>query len=1032
MDFRERMKSLTYVVIFFSIINQTFADSKLDGLLDTLAPQIGRKTLSEIPKMNEEDQVETLEKQAEVLQREINLSKGAYCSGFDYSLADKQGTMPHVNFLDRYYFNPKVLFKKGHYNYKKLAVDYSLNPSDILGTAKNDLIKGDYKNNKIKGLDGNDFIRGLAGDDIVNGNNGHDFVNGNRGNDIVRGGKGNDRVHGGSGDDKLFGDLGNDTLTGDKGNDRLEGGEGNDIYFYKVNSGRDTIREVGTGLDAILCEGVYTSVGNVERNGDRLTITFSENNGNKLIIENSRLIEYIDCAGLGAEGRKNLEKGKNPEQLKFLQDLEAEGAKAFENLTLRKWIDGANKNPKKTADAYRKCSSSMNSQCKRDKDAACANFGDEASRKRCELNFKTSLYKSCYYIQRMSHSQKQYDEVENILGGLKIASCAGGSKEGCGGIVGSQGDSEPTEKIIQDQILDRTSSTADEGDYTNEINLTAGNDTKKGSEERDYIRGRGGDDVITGMGGDDFINGNQGNDTINGNMGNDIVRGGSGNDTVRGGQGNDQVFGDLGNDILYGDKGNDTLDGGDGDDTYIFRLGDGSDIINESGSGKDKLICQGFQNYTGTATTVGDQLTITFSSGDVIKMNNRNAIEEIQCGKIEGLEDSGDTTTVTNPTADEGDYTNVVNLTAGNDTKKGSEERDYIRGRGGDDVITGMGGDDFINGNQGNDTINGNMGNDIVRGGSGNDTVRGGQGNDQVFGDLGNDILYGDKGNDTLDGGDGDDNYIFRLGDGNDTINESGNGNDKLLCEGISNEDGISTINGNELTLSFSNGDSVKILDRTKIEVISCGAIQTNFAELNKIEGTAGDDENLVGSNGNDEIYGFGGNDNIRGLDGDDVIRGGDGDDSINGNLGNDSLNGNMGNDLVRGGKGNDEVRGGKGNDWVYGDDGMDVVMGNIGNDILLGMSGNDYLDGGANNDTYYFFIGDGMDRIKDSGGGDDKLICVGFPLGSGVVGRSGNRVSITFETGDSVVIENADEIETINCGGEKTGVFVDNLAPKL
>ena len=859
MNCRERMKSLTYILIFFSVINQTFADSKLDGLLDTLAPQIGRKTLSEIPKMNEENQVETFEKQAEVLQREINLSKGAYCSGFDYSLADKQGTMPHVNFLDRYYFNPKVLFKKGHYNYKKLAVDYSLNPSDILGTAKNDLIKGDYKNNKIKGLDGNDFIRGLAGDDIVNGNNGHDFVNGNRGNDIVRGGKGNDRVHGGSGDDKLFGDLGNDTLTGDMGNDRLEGGEGNDIYFYKVNSGMDTIREVGTGLDAILCEGVYTSVGNVERNGERLTITFSENSGNKLIIENSRLIEYIDCAGLGVEGRKNLEKGKAPEQLKFLQDLEAEGAKAFENLTLRKWIDGANKNPKKTADAYRKCSSSMNSQCNRDKDAACANFGDEANKKRCELNFKTSLYKSCYYIQRMSHSQKQYDEVENILGNLKTASCAGGSKEGCGGIVGSQGDSEPTEKIIQDLILDRTSS---------------------------------------------------------------------------------------------------------------VKMGIGTK--------------------------------------------------------------SGKSTTVTDPTVNVEDYTNEFNLTAGNDTKNGTEDRDYIRGRGGDDVIRGMGGDDFINGNQGNDEINGNMGNDIVRGGKGNDTVRGGQGNDQVFGDLGNDILYGDKGNDTLDGDDGDDTYIFRLGDGNDTINESGNGNDKLLCEGISNEDGISTINGNELTLSFSNGDSVKILDRTKIEVISCGAIQTNFAELNKIEGTAGDDENLVGSNGNDEIYGFGGNDNIRGLDGDDVIRGGDGDDSINGNLGNDSLNGNMGNDLVRGGKGNDEVRGGKGNDWVYGDDGMDVVMGDIGNDILLGMSGNDYLDGGANNDTYYFFIGDGMDRIKDSGGGDDKLICVGFPLGSGVVGRSGNRVSITFETGDSVVIENADEIETINCGGEKTGVFRDNFAPKL
>ncbi|MGL5631195.1 MAG: calcium-binding protein, partial [Azovibrio sp.] len=66
-------------------------------------------------------------------------------------------------------------------------------------------------------------------------------------------------------------------------------------------------------------------------------------------------------------------------------------------------------------------------------------------------------------------------------------------------------------------------------------------------------------------------------------------------------------------------------------------------------------------------------------------------------------------------------------------------------------------------GKEGNDTLNGNSGNDILSGGVGNDTLNGG---------YGDDILIGGTGNDALHGGNGNDTYIYRKGDGVDTITD--------------------------------------------------------------------------------------------------------------------------------------------------------------------------------------------------------------------------------------------------------------------
>jgi Ca2+-binding RTX toxin-like protein len=45
----------------------------------------------------------------------------------------------------------------------------------------------------------------------------------------------------------------------------------------------------------------------------------------------------------------------------------------------------------------------------------------------------------------------------------------------------------------------------------------------------------------------------------------------------------DQLDGSIGDHILVGGKGNDTLDGGEGRDLYRYQLGDGDDVIADTG-----------------------------------------------------------------------------------------------------------------------------------------------------------------------------------------------------------------------------------------------------------------------------------------------------------------------------------------------------------------------------------------------------------------------------------------------------------------
>ena len=100
-------------------------------------------------------------------------------------------------------------------------------------------------------------------------------------------------------------------------------------------------------------------------------------------------------------------------------------------------------------------------------------------------------------------------------------------------------------------------------------------------------------------------------------------------------------------------------------------------------------------------------------------------------------------------------------------------------------------GEDILYGGAGDDNIDGQSGDDELFGGSGVDYIDGGAGGDVIYGGSDDDVIIGGEGNDQLYGGSGDDEFIFSLGDGDDTVFDFDNG-DVLTFDGIDLNDGDS------------------------------------------------------------------------------------------------------------------------------------------------------------------------------------------------------------------------------------------------
>ncbi|NBD33964.1 MAG: hypothetical protein GVY17_13615 [Cyanobacteria bacterium] len=251
----------------------------------------------------------------------------------------------------------------------------------------------------------------------------------------------------------------------------------------------------------------------------------------------------------------------------------------------------------------------------------------------------------------------------------------------------------------------------------------------------------------------------------------------------------------------------------------------------------------------------------------------------------------------------------------------------------------------------------------------------------------------------------------------------------------------VSEVQNDSLTLTFSNGSQLTILQTAQIAVgANSNAVPPlvdddpqSFNEYSTNElgvdpttladgesatgggslGTTDDKKDVIGSEQNDALFAKGnneagngelpsqGNDNIQALEGDDLLKGGDGNDTLNGGTGIDFLAGNDGEDVID--AGNDDDR-------LFLENTIDRLGG------IFGGNEDDLLEGGDGNDDFIYTGGDfnnftDGDTIIDFEPDADRIVLnIGMgtpPLTTTITNPANSPTMVTFMTSLTGLFQN-------------------------
>lgn len=420
--------------------------------------------------------------------------------------------------------------------------------------------------------------------------------------------------------------------------------------------------------------------------------------------------------------------------------------------------------------------------------------------------------------------------------------------------------------------------------------------------------------------------------------------------------------------FLMASEGFDTQEGGTANDTFGWGSGFHDDLIIDAGGTNDRIVMANLNESDVHVEQVGDDIVIrAATSANLEELTIQGhylatgAVESIVFadGSILslGLSSTGHSNAI--------EYIEITG--ASDDTIVAMGGADTIRSWQGNDSIDAGAGADSVYADDGNDTVLGGSDDDYIHAGLGNDSLEGGTGADFIYGDDGADTITGGGGNDTLKGYLGSDTYIWGVGDGDDTIEESafsGGGNDTLkLIGGITLAD---------LDIYGTAGYNINIVYIPTGEHITLSKM---FEDTDRMIETIVFDD---GSTYN--------------LDQGVEWRGGNGDDYINASAHDDTLSGNELNDTLDSGHGND------------------TLIGGLGQDLLLGDAGDD---------TYIWSAGDGNDIIQEdrfeANSGNDKIQMTGGITLSDieVYGVVGGSVMITYVPTSETITVNYQFVDT-------------------
>lgn len=153
--------------------------------------------------------------------------------------------------LDLAATTPQDLFSGTPYGYAGITLTTGTGIEDVIGTAFDDVIRGNSRSNKIEGGDGNDKIYGFGGDDALFGGYGNDRLYGGEGQNTLHGNDGDDTLMtiGGSTKDKLYGEFGVDSFWTDfESSELILDASNTEIslgHLHRVNSFMTNVIQVG-------------------------------------------------------------------------------------------------------------------------------------------------------------------------------------------------------------------------------------------------------------------------------------------------------------------------------------------------------------------------------------------------------------------------------------------------------------------------------------------------------------------------------------------------------------------------------------------------------------------------------------------------------------------------------------------------------------------------------------------------------------------------------------------------------------------
>jgi VCBS repeat-containing protein len=446
---------------------------------------------------------------------------------------------------------------------------------------------------KIIATDFDDFSFGTPFDDIVVGLGGNDFFYGSGGNDQLFGGDGNDTLRGDDGDDYLKGGPGNDTLEDAAGSDQLFGDEGDDYISsdHSLQLSGNDLFDGGLGRDTLSFRGSGGGSITIDPEGQLQLI--ESHSGSVSTIKN---IEYIDFIQFFGPLAVNFN-GPILSDIVLSQGNDIiSGTIVFDNrslgiLPMLQALNGYNKVNLTVTDAIGLSNIFY---------LGGGNSGNEFI---LDGNSKMSVF-----------TGSGNDIIRTGSGNDELAAGAGtNSLDGGAGIdtvnyyeFAVSVNLELDHSTSLDPLVFLSDSLANiENVYASEFN-----DKVIGDENRNYLRGQGGNDVLSGQ------------------SGNDYVQGGSGADLLVGGAGIDTLLGDQGNDILIDAQslavaGSSALMYGGDDSDILVCIGSNaaSQIIISGGTGTDTFVFATERSDASSGFHFGSLRVIDFSRGESDKID---------------------------------------------------------------------------------------------------------------------------------------------------------------------------------------------------------------------------------------------------------------------------------------------------------------------------------------------------------------------------------------------------------------------------